>query len=372
MKKWQGDWWMNIAIVPYDENGLKDRIFTETDLNHLSDKYKAFQTMVQQNGGEVHTIDCYPSLKQVDYFIFVNFNSLSIYWYRKVYKNKMYHRAIYFASEPECVIREHCVAGLQKMVPFFKAILTWNDDAVDGNRIQKMKIAHCTDVTSKEGKPFAERKLLTNISGDKSSDCKDELYSERRKVIRYYEAEHPNDFDLYGRGWSALEYQTYCGEPESKETVYQQYRFALCLENMKNVKGYITEKIVDCLRCGIVPIYGGASNIAEYVPDNCYLDYFAYSSLDEMHQALTRMTDEEWQAYIERGKNFMRSVGKEIFGYREYYQTIMNAIEDQTELRPPTFVQILYMKYYLGKCDLGQLKSYFKQKLAKKLINRDK
>ena len=31
---------------------------------------------------------------------------------------------------------------------------------------------------------------------------------------------------------------------------------------MKNVKGYVSEKILDCLVSGIVPIYAGADDIA--------------------------------------------------------------------------------------------------------------
>ena len=39
------------------------------------------------------------------------------------------------------------------------------------------------------------------------------------------------------------------------------------------MSGYITEKILDCLESGIVPIYAGAPNIDRIIPNDCFIDY---------------------------------------------------------------------------------------------------
>ena len=63
----------------------------------------------------------------------------------------------------------------------------------------------------------------------------------------------------------AIIYPFYQGKCDKKAETYHKYKFAICFENMKNIKGYVTEKILDCLTAGIVPVYAGADNIEEYV-----------------------------------------------------------------------------------------------------------
>ena len=42
---------------------------------------------------------------------------------------------------------------------------------------------------------------------------------------------------------------------------------------MSDTPGYMTEKIWDSFKAKTVPVYWGASNIEEYVPKNCFIDY---------------------------------------------------------------------------------------------------
>ena len=41
---------------------------------------------------------------------------------------------------------------------------------------------------------------------------------------------------------------------------------------MRNVNGYVTEKIFDAFKAGCVPVYWGAENITKYVPAECFID----------------------------------------------------------------------------------------------------
>ena len=62
------------------------------------------------------------------------------------------------------------------------------------------------------------------------------------------------------------------GPIDNKKKVLEQYRFAICYENVQDSPGYITEKIFDCFFAGCIPLYRGASNISDYIPSSCYID----------------------------------------------------------------------------------------------------
>ena len=51
-----------------------------------------------------------------------------------------------------------------------------------------------------------------------------------------------------------------------KARVFEQYKFALAIENANDVD-YVTEKVWDALSAGAIPVYGGAPNVNEFVPE---------------------------------------------------------------------------------------------------------
>lgn len=52
--------------------------------------------------------------------------------------------------------------------------------------------------------------------------------------------------------------------------LYSQYKFVLNFEN-SSTDGYVTEKIFNVLAAGVVPVYHGAPDIAEYVNKDCFV-----------------------------------------------------------------------------------------------------
>ena len=46
-----------------------------------------------------------------------------------------------------------------------------------------------------------KEKLCCMIAGNKVKSGKNELYSERKKAIRWFEKNFPKEFDLFGMGW---------------------------------------------------------------------------------------------------------------------------------------------------------------------------
>ena len=197
-----------------------------------------------------------------------------------------------------------------KVHDLFPTILTWNDNYIDGKKFHKF----CFPVTSYfpvvPEISFKNKKLLVNISGNKFSSRSRELYSARRKTIRYFERNQPDQFDLYGLGWDRREkgfYPSFRGEVKHKWDVYPLYRFGVCYENMRDEPGYITEKIFDCMRADCVPIYWGASNITDYVDAEAFIDRRRFKSDAELESFLVSMTESEHEKYRQAIKSYLAS-----------------------------------------------------------------
>ncbi|KAF9127230.1 hypothetical protein BGW39_006019 [Mortierella sp. 14UC] len=59
------------------------------------------------------------------------------------------------------------------------------------------------------------------------------------------------------------------------------YPFGLAAEN-SNCMGYVTEKFYDVLASGAIPVYFGASDIADFVPEGSYIDVSAFKNYDDL------------------------------------------------------------------------------------------
>jgi hypothetical protein len=193
-------------------------------------------------------------------------------------------------------------------------------------------------------------KLLTMISsGGKHLSHPDELYSEREKAIRWFECHHIEDFDLYGTGWELNQhagpkiirflnkirpfrklpdngYPSYRGPVERKRPILEKYRFAICYENTKNLPGYITEKIFDCFFAGCVPIYLGANNVTNYIPENCFIDRRKFATYEALYNYIVNMKNEEYLKYLIAIGNFLQSSQIKQFSIENFINLLSNNI----------------------------------------------
>ena len=207
----------------------------------------------------------------------------------------------------------------------FGLICTWRDDFI--HKENHYKIRYIQGQHYRNNLPgFSERRFLTLINVNKCSYEKNELYTLRRKAIKFFENQDI-EFELYGYNWdkriiysikeylrklrNAIDnwmllkffidtkillfpntYKSYKGRILDKYEILQNYKFCVCFENEKS-PGYITEKIFDCFFTGTIPIYFGATNIEKYIPETCYVDFRNYSSFNECLKYLKNMTREE-------------------------------------------------------------------------------
>ena len=235
----------------------------------------------------------------------------------RIPKEKM----ILFAWEPPSVQPEIWDPKIQK---HFHKIYTWNDDLVDGIRFFKFYLPMFHPRIA-EPIPYENRKFLTFIASRLSSKHPNELYSQREKIIRFFEERPEVPFDLYGKFWAKKKFRVWKGVIPDKIAVLKQYRFAIAYENSRET-GYITEKLWDCFAAAVVPIYWGAPNIESYIPSDCYIDRRKFKNDEALLAYLEAMTKEEWETYIEKAGAFLKSEATQKFTLEHYARTLADAV----------------------------------------------
>lgn len=321
---------MKIAIIPSSNEYLKNKLFDIEDKNlnrdNLLRPYYDLKKKLVEIGWDINTYDVYENIEDADYIFFFSLNvKMIITCLIKNLENKM----IYFAWEPEVVVKEHSSVNLEYFSKYFKFIFTWNDSIVDNKRIFKIYNPYHFEDIKLNKIDFNKKKLLVNISGNKNSSSQIELYSERLKVIKYFETLHSNEFDLYGIGWNIEEFKNYKGKVNNKVDVYQKYKFALSLENMKNIDGYVTEKIFDCFKAEIVPIYAGPPNIEKYIPKNTFINYNDFSSVEDLVNYLNSIDESKYLEYINNIIEFKKSNDIKKFDSKNFAQIIIDVVKNK-------------------------------------------
>jgi hypothetical protein len=144
-----------------------------------------------------------------------------------------------------------------------------------------------------------------------------ELYKDRIEAIYFFSKR--NDFHLYGQGWEnpiagfprryhMAAKRAFQGpiKPEEKIQVLSQYKFALCFENCV-FPGYVTEKIFDCFLAGCIPIYFGAPDIEDFVPEGSFIDFRKYKSFNDLENDLLNFSEEQATVMLRKAKDFLAS-----------------------------------------------------------------
>ena len=176
-----------------------------------------------------------------------------------------------------------------------------------------------------EAVAFDKKKYLTTVIGYKTSKHPQELYSHRIKAIKFFEKETPKDFDLYGVGWDKEKYSSYKGKVDSKLETLKQYKFALCYENQHSVNGLISEKIFDSFYARSVPIFWGAENVTDYIPEDCFIDKRKYKTYDDLLDYLNSITEQQYNEYIFAIERYLNSDSFKKFQPECFAETFLNS-----------------------------------------------
>ncbi|MHA4894105.1 glycosyltransferase family 10 domain-containing protein [Pedobacter sp. PWIIR3] len=310
--------------------------------DNLLTPFKVMRDVAEKQGLSIGTSHIIKK-EQADAIVFLDYPGKSNELFRYGIKNNI--PLFLITLESPIIKSEIFQMGLH--IPF-KKILTWSDHLISIDPEKYIKINYSYNVTA-DFELGKRNKDLIVISGNKVSQHAQELYSERLDVIKWYEKNYSGYLDLYGTDWDIKilnndlvgivfnkinrkfkfiqnNYSSYRGKLRRKAEVLAQYNFSLCFENANNFEGYITEKIFDSLMAGTIPIYKGASNISEYIPSNCFINYNDFNSVAEMHKFLARLTDEDIKGYQAAIKEFLLSRAVDGFSINTFVKTVIDTI----------------------------------------------
>lgn len=191
---------------------------------------------------------------------------------------------------------------------------------------------------------------IVNISSNKFSIHKDELYTMKRIWINNFNRYYPDRLDLYGYNWEILflnqhnlisqfinrinnkfklfkhKLKIYKGSINRKRDILSSYTFALVIENA-NFEFWITEKIWDSMINGVIPIYYGAANITSFIPENCFINLANFDCPKDLLNFIDKMTNEQIANYRYNIFTFLNSPKSNEFKINYFVESMHNTIK---------------------------------------------
>ncbi|EFC90262.1 hypothetical protein Dpep_0230 [Dethiosulfovibrio peptidovorans DSM 11002] len=232
----------------------------------------------------------------------------------------------------------------------FDRVFTWSPD-LKGEKFVRYYWPNRLELPDRSRFSFQDKKMCVMVAGNKKNKSPNELYSERRKVLDWFELNHPDDLDLYGNEWNLSlrkktkeffknmarwsrgeypvrikDYSIYRGRLSSKEDTLPDYKFNFCYENMKDVPGYITEKIFDSFSCGVVPIYWGWKGVSSLIPEEAFIDARRFDSINDIYGFISSMDESSHRSYLDAAVDFLTSQKASLFSGDAFIRTLVDGM----------------------------------------------
>lgn len=207
----------------------------------------------------------------------------------------------------------------------YSRIYTWDDEVIDNKKYFKYHFPDLIPMSSSLPQ-YADRKLSTMI-------VRNWYAKHRLPILEFFCSKPKGEFEFYGAPLPKLAYsKLYRGRIPGincgieKIEVLKNYRFCFCFENSISFNGYITEKIFPCFAAGCIPIYWGAPNIHDYIPKECFIDYRAFTDLEELYLYLKTMPEEVYEQYLWDIRKFLNSEKALVFTPETFAQILYEAV----------------------------------------------
>ncbi|OHD13528.1 MAG: hypothetical protein A2Y41_06530 [Spirochaetes bacterium GWB1_36_13] len=342
-------------FVAVDNFYYNNRIFdiaSPYNRDNAWDPYCQLKKNLEGLGYNVNTYDFLNNHKNYK-LLFLDIPKNIKYYYPKNEVLKSY----LVLSESDLILKKN---WKRKKHHFFDRVFTWNDEWVDGKTYIKYFWPNMIPENFKS-KFAPKNRFCTLIAGNKTNHDPRELYSKRIEAIRWFEKNHPEDFDFYGVGWEKGSYKSffaflsrcrliekgmtlfekisifqrlfrksfssYKGKVKSKKEMLEKYKFSICYENAKDIPGYITEKIFDCFLAGCVPVYWGAPNVTDFIPENSFIDKRKFKTYEDLYLFLKSMDEDTYLEYLKNIELFLNSEKGRLFSAENFVETVIKEIE---------------------------------------------
>lgn len=364
-----------LFIDPFSRHFDGDALFTRDAPSVGGDimaPYRALRDWFQARGVKVHTAD-----RLVSGNLRAPLNVVMSFGLRDRYKALAGRDDVilsaFFAFESP-VVEPSIYRDLPEVCAHFKRVFSFSDaDALapclrGAVRLERFALPYGRDNVDDTLWQRDERRFLVMLNNNKMPALSwNELYTERLRALEFFS--RANEVDLYGRGWEGPSFQmglsgwpgtaqrawrfaltqwqrlrpvpllqaarrAYRGTTPSKLPKLSEYTFCLCYENL-SLKGYITEKIFDCLVAGTIPIYLGAPDIETVVPADAFIDMRRFQSYDELRRFLKQLGPEDVRACRDAGRAVFDSAEFRPFTVAAFIRRLASIVEQDTGLPLP-------------------------------------
>ncbi len=359
---------VSLFIEPPSHHFLGDGLF-ETNAapfggDQLMAPYTHLRAVLNARGVAVHTADALPPEREGGQKIYVSIGNDSRY--ESLTKRPDVTLSAVFTMECPA-FDPGFYRRLARMSRCFRRTYSWSDaeslEPYVGERLKLERFfwPQSFDRVHESLWTRTDRRLLAIMNGNKLPAFNlATLHIERLRAIEYFN--RTGEIDLYGREWDQPPYRVggrqipytvrrierqaralwqrvhpdpllaaarkaWRGPAVSKSQTMSGYRFAICFENMA-LKGWITEKLFDCLFVGTVPIYLGAPEIQEYVWPECYVDMRKFGSFHELREYIVAMPDNEWNAYRDAARDYLASADFRRFRKEAFADIFLKIIDE--------------------------------------------
>lgn len=174
------------------------------------------------------------------------------------------------------------IMGLINKIPQnqnkFDLILAWHPTILNQCKNSKLFPFGSCWIDSADRQIHQKNKLLSIISSNKKQTTGHRL---RHQIIK----SKITEMDVFGGGYNPI---------DNKIKGLKDYMFSLIIEN-DNTDNWFTEKIIDCLVTGTVPVYWGCSNIGDYFNVNGFIQF---KDIDELKNTLPKLNEETYKSML--------------------------------------------------------------------------
>ena len=171
----------------------------------------------------------------------------------------------------------------------FTQILGWHESLINLPNFTFKPITEISqwsilpaELDTKQFQIYAKTKQVSFITSNKNMcpghqfrlDCLNEIKTQNLSV------------DLFGRG---------INEIDSKLQGLKDYRFCIAMENDYS-NNYFTEKLLDCMLSGTIPIYYGCKNVEKYFDINGII---TFKTVNELIDILNNLSEDDYESRVE-------------------------------------------------------------------------
>ena len=233
----------------------------------------------------------------------------------------------------------------------FSKVLSWNRGLARLPNFQPLFYTPLAPFSLGSEIPYTRSVFSTMICSNKvfNESVDGDLYLKRAEIISWFENNAVDDLHLYGLGWHkpphektlwgkamrSLQrlkakltqtpcFRTWRGPLPSKRDALTEAWFCFCYENTSSLPGYITEKILDALAVGCIPVYLGAPDVADHIPSSIFVDARRFTSIDAIVSHMRSLSVPSRIAMLRDGHSFIKESKQ--FSFEANIHTIVNSI----------------------------------------------